>query len=156
MKKIVTTLLFCLVGFIAVKAQTTDTSALLKNHDFSGAEASKKHYYAIYQLDNNDPKIVEKAIRNINNALTDPRLKGKVEIEVITFAGGTEVVMKGSKYEEALKDLVLKGVIVAQCNNSLRERKVERSQVYDFVGVVPSGNGELIIRQGEGWAVVKP
>jgi len=156
MKQVVIALLLCTLGFATVKAQNTDTTALAKNHDFTGAEASKKHYYAIYQLDNNDPKIVEKAIRNINNALTDPRLKGKVEIEVITFAAGTEVVLKGSKYEEALRDLVLKGVIVAQCNNSLRERKIERSQVYDFVGVVPSGNGELIIRQGEGWAVVKP
>lgn len=156
MKQIITAFLFCVLGAGIANAQTTDTTALAKNHDFAGAEATKKHYHAIYQLDNNDPKVVEKAIRNVNNALTDPRLKGKVEIEVITFAAGTEVVLKGSKYEEALKDLVLKGVIVAQCNNSLRERKVERSQVYDFVGVVPSGNGELIIRQADGWAVVKP
>jgi len=156
MKKLYTSVFCCALITSTLTAQTTDTTALAKNHDYAGAEAPKKHYYAIYQLDSNDPKIVEKAIRNINNALTDPRLKGKVEIEVITFAAGTEVVLKGGKYEEALRDLVLKGVIVAQCNNSLRERKIERSQVYDFVGVVPSGNGELIIRQADGWAVVKP
>jgi len=155
MKQLITlALVFALIG--SANAQTTDTTLLAKNHDYAGAQATKKHYHAIYQLDSNDPKIIEKAIRNINNALVDPRLKDKVEIEVITFAGGTEVVVKGSKYEEALKDLVLKGVIVAQCNNSLRERKIERSGIYDFVGVVPSGNGELIIRQNEGWAVVKP
>lgn len=155
MKHLLASLLFCSMFTCAVKAQT-DTTLLAKNHDYSGAQATKKHYHAIYQLDSNDPKVIEKAIRNLNNALVDPRLKDKIEIELITFAGGTEVVVKGSKYEEALKDLVLKGVIVAQCNNSLRERKIERSSIYDFVGVVPSGNGELIIRQNEGWAVVKP
>jgi len=155
MKYLLTASLFLMIAQ-GVSAQTTDTAALARNRAYAGAEASKKHYRAIYQLDNNDPKIIEKAIRNINNALNDPRLKDKVEIEVVTFAGGTDAVLKGSKYEDALRDLVLKGVIVAQCNNSMRERKLSRDQIYDFVAVVPSGNGELIIRQGEGWGIVKP
>ena len=49
-----------------------------------------------------------------------------------------------------------KGVIVAQCSNTLRERKLTRNDIYDFIGVVPSGNGELIIREAQGWAIVKP
>lgn len=139
----------------SVSAQTTD-KALEKNRLFTGASASKKTYHAIYQLDNNDPKIIEKAIRNMNNALNDPRLTGKIEIELIAFGGGTEAYMKGSKYEEDLKLLVQKGVIVSQCNNTLKERKINRDQLYDFIAIVPSGNGELIIRQAEGWSVIKP
>ncbi len=49
-----------------------------------------------------------------------------------------------------------KGVIVAQCNNTLKERKIGRDQLYGFIAVVPTGNGELIIRQAEGWSVIKP
>jgi len=113
-------------------------------------------YHAIYQLDNSDEKIIGKAIRNINNALNDPRLAGKIEIELIAFGGGTDAYMKGSKYEEDLKALVQKGVIVSQCNNTLKERKITRDQLYDFIAIVPSGNGELIIRQAEGWSVIKP
>jgi intracellular sulfur oxidation DsrE/DsrF family protein len=45
---------------------------------------------------------------------------------------------------------------VAQCNNTLRERKISRDQLYDFIAVVPSGNGELIIRQADGWTIIKP
>ncbi len=136
-------------------AQTTD-KALEKNRAFTGAKATGKVYHAIYQLDNNDPKVIEKALRNLNNALNDPRLAGKIQIELIAFAGGTDAYMKGGKYENDLKALVEKGVIVAQCNNTLRERKIDREQIYDFIAVVPSGNGELIIRQAEGWSVVKP
>ena len=139
----------------AVTAQTNE-KAFENNKAFTGAKATQKMYHAIYQLDNNDPKIIEKAFRNINNALADPRLAGKIEIELVTFAGGTETVVKGSKYEEDLKALVQKGVIVAQCNNSLRERKLTPDQLYDFIAIVPSGNGELIIRQAEGWSVIKP
>jgi len=136
-------------------AQETDM-ALSKNKAFTGANATLKSYHAIYQLDNNDPKIIGKAIRNINNALSDPRLAGKVEIELIAFAGGTDAYLKGSPFENDLKALVEKGVIVAQCANTLRERKIPIDQIYDFIAVVPSGNGELIIRQGAGWAIVKP
>lgn len=139
----------------AVTAQTT-TKALEKNRAFTGATASKKMYHAIYQLDVNDPKIIEKAIRNINNALTDPRLAGKIAIELIAFSGGTDAYMKDSKYEQDLKALVEKGVIVSQCNNTLKERKIDRNKLYDFIAIVPSGNGELIIRQAEGWSVIKP
>ena len=72
--------------------------------EFTGAEAKLKSYKAIYQLDSNDPKIIEKAIRNINNALDDPRLQGKLQIELITFSGGTEAYLKSSsKFEEPLK-----------------------------------------------------
>lgn len=138
-----------------VMAQSQDP-VFEKNYSFSGASATQKSYRAIYQLDSNEPKVIEKALRNINNALQDPRLQGKLQIELVAFAGGTEAYMKGSKYENELKALVGKGVIVAQCSNTLKERKISRDQLYDFIGVVPSANGELIIRQSEGWAVIKP
>jgi len=145
------------IAFLTVTATAqTGTDALQKNAAFTGAKASQKIYHAIYQLDKNDPKVIEKAIRNINNALNDPRLTGKIQIELIAFSGGTDAFMKGGKYEADLKALVEKGVIVAQCNNTLHERKISRDQLYDFIAIVPSGNGELIIRQAEGWAVIKP
>ena len=149
-------ILLCLVLVTSVtKAQVTKT-AIEKNKLFTGAKATKKMYHAIYQLDNAEPKIIEKSIRNINNALNDPRLYGKIEIELVAFGGGTDAYLKGGKYEEDLKAMVQKGVILSQCNNTLIERKITRDQIYDFLAVVPSGNGELIIRQAEGWAIIKP
>ena len=155
MKKVSLLVLSIVLLTTATTAQTND-KALENNKAFTGARATKKMYHAIYQLDNADEKIIDKAIRNINNALNDPRLAGKIKIELIAFGGGTDAYLKGSKYEEDLKALVQKGVLVAQCNNTLKQRKITRDQLYDFIGIVPSGNGELIIRQAEGWSVIKP
>ncbi|MFT4024151.1 MAG: DsrE family protein [Flavihumibacter sp.] len=152
-------MIFCaLAAGLLMTGATAQTAGdpLTANAAFTGAKAEKKKYQAIYQLDNGDPKIIEKAIRNINNALADPRLSGKLTIELVTFSGGTEACLKGNKFEADLKSLVEKGVIVAQCSNSLRERKIERSQLYDFIALVPSGNGELILRQQQGWTIIKP
>jgi len=155
MKKVSLLVLSIVLLTTATTAQTND-KALENNKAFTGARATKKMYHAIYQLDNADEKIIDKAIRNINNALNDPRIAGKIKIELIAFGGGTDAYLKGSKYEEDLKALVQKGVVVAQCNNTLKQRKITRDQLYDFIGIVPSGNGELIIRQAEGWSVIKP
>lgn len=138
-----------------LSAQTQEE--LTKNALFQGAVAEKKVYHTIYQLDSSDPKTIEKAVRNINNALDDPRLKGKLTIELITFSGGTEAFLKdSSKYAEQFKKLIARGVIVAQCTNSLKERNLTKEQLFDFIGYVPSGNGELIIRAHQGWNIVKP
>jgi intracellular sulfur oxidation DsrE/DsrF family protein len=151
-----TFLLLALVMISMAATAQTDDKTFENNRAFTGAKAPEKMVHAIYQLDDNDPKIIEMVFRYINNALADPRLAGKIEIELVAFGAGTDVNIKGGKYEEDLKSLVQKGVIVAQCNNSLKMRKLSRDQIYDFLAVVPSGNGELIIRQAEGWSIVKP
>lgn len=155
MKKL-TLMMFCFITITTATSAQTSNNMLEKNRAFTGATAKQKQYHAIYQMDTNDPKIIEKTFRNISNSLNDPRLSGKIKIELIAFSGGTDAYMKGSKYEDDLKALVQKGVIVAQCNNTLKERKISRDQLYDFIAIVPTGNGELILRQAEGWAVVKP
>lgn len=142
--------------FCTVANGQNDSQLLNRNKAFTSAEASQEMYHAIYQLDSNDPKIIEKAIRNIKNALDDPRLKGKLQIELIAFSGGTDAYLKSSKYEDDLKSLINKGVIIAQCENTLRERHIAKEDIFDFVALVPTGNGELIIREAEGWAIIKP
>jgi len=150
--------LLCVTGilFASTVAAQAKEDALQKNKEFTGAKATLKEYHAIYQIDENNPDIFKKAIRNIINALNDPRLAGKVKIELIAYAGGTAINLKANNYGDQLKELIEKGVIVAQCHNSLVEQKISPDQIYDFVAIVPSGNGELILRQAEGWAIVKP
>ncbi|MET3114911.1 intracellular sulfur oxidation DsrE/DsrF family protein [Pedobacter sp. CG_S7] len=123
---------------------------------FTGAKANKKHYKALYVLNSGDDKKISGTLRNIKNALEDPRLKGKLEVELIVFGDGVAVYSKSGKYQEPLQALKEKGVLLAQCENTLRERKIEKSELFDFISFVPSGNGEIIIRQQQGWSVVHP
>jgi intracellular sulfur oxidation DsrE/DsrF family protein len=123
---------------------------------FTGAEAKLKHYDALYILNSGDEKKIKGTLRNMENALEDPRLKGKLHLELIVFGDGVAVYMKSGSYEQALKDLQAKGVVLAQCNNTVRERKIDKNELFPFISYVPSGNGEIIIRQYEGWAVVQP
>ena len=123
---------------------------------FKGAEATKSHYKAVYYLNSNDPAKIKATLHNMDNALEDVRLKGKIELELVVFGDGTAVFMKENPYEETLLNLQKKGVILAQCSNTIKQRNIDVATLFPFISFVPSGNGELIIRQQEGWAAVHP
>ena len=141
---------FAFLAFVKTASAQTDPAA------FTGATAKLKHYDALYILNSNDDKKIKATLRNIDNALEDVRLKGKLHVELIAFGDGVAVYMKSDAYEQTLKDLQAKGVVLAQCSNTIKERKIDKNDLFPFVSYVPSGNGEIIIRQYEGWAVVHP
>lgn len=148
--------LLILIPFILITAISSGLSAQEKASQYVGAIAKKKTYKALYVLNSADEKHISGTLRNMNNALEDPRLKGKLELELIAFGDGVAVYLKNGKFLDQLNILRNKGVILAQCENTIRERKIDKSSLFDFINYVPSGNGEIIIRSAEGWAIVHP
>jgi intracellular sulfur oxidation DsrE/DsrF family protein len=142
---------FALLLFVkTANAQQTDPA------EFTGAQPKLKSYSVLYILNSNDDKKIKSTMRNMDNALEDARLKGKLHMELIVFGDGVAAYMKSGPYEQALKDLQAKGVILAQCSNTVRERKIDKNDLFQFISYVPSGNGEIILRHYEGWATVHP
>jgi intracellular sulfur oxidation DsrE/DsrF family protein len=141
---------------IILAVASIKTALAQSNADFKGATASLPHYKALYFVDDTASAKINMTLRNINNAIEDPRLKGKVEVELVAFAGGYTMFLKSGKYESQLKALQAKGVVLAECENTIRERKIDKATLFDFIGYVPSGNGEIIIRGNEGWTIVHP
>jgi intracellular sulfur oxidation DsrE/DsrF family protein len=125
-----------------------------KKLNFHGAVANLKSYKALYILNQSDEKKIKGLIRNINNALNDPRLKGKLQVELVAFGDGVEIFRKTNHYDTLLIDLQKKGVLLAECENTIRERKTSKEELWSFISYVPSGNGEIIIRQQQGWAIL--
>jgi hypothetical protein len=122
---------------------------------FSPAAASLQQYHALYVINEAGPKI-KSIIGNITNVLKDPRLEGKLIIELLAFGDGIEMLLKANNHEALLRPLLDKGVVFVQCINTLTGRGISREELYPFVHYVPSANGEIILRQYEGWAIVKP
>lgn len=145
--------LFILVFLSAVGpaiAQTSDLST------FHGAEPTKTKYRAAYQLNTSDTLQIISTLLNIQNALNDPRLKGKLDVELVVHGPGVAVFRKESKFEKTLQGLQKQGVILAMCENTMRRNNISHDALFPFISYVPSGNGELIIREQEGWAVIHP
>ena len=116
----------------------------------------KTKYKAIYQLNSDDDKVIRNTLRNIKNALEDPRLQNKVTIELVAHGGGVTAYKKDHPYEALLQELQAKGVLLVECENTMRERNIAKEELFPFIRYTPSGNGELIIKQAEGWSYVHP
>ncbi|WP_374460895.1 DsrE family protein [Chryseobacterium taeanense] len=130
---------------ISLKGFAQKTSAVYKP-----AKSVDREYKALYVINESDDAKIRAVVRNINNALEDPRLKGKLKVELLAFGGGVEMFRKSNPYYELLMGLKDKGVTMVQCENTLREKKIDKSELFDFVNYTPSGNGEIILRQYEG------
>ena len=123
---------------------------------YHGAAATKAHYGAIFHLDSGGDKAIKKTLNNIENLLQDPRLKGKIKVELLANSKGFDVYVKNNGFEKKLEHLQKEGVILAQCANTLHELHIDRKDLYPFISIVPSGVGEITIRESEGWAYIHP
>jgi hypothetical protein len=101
--------------------------------NFHGADDTLKSYKALYILDESNEKKIKGVMRNINNALSDPRLKGKLQVELVAFGDGVEIFKKTNHYDTLLLALQKRGDILAQCENTIRERKISKSELWPFI-----------------------
>ena len=151
MKTIHTLFISGLIGLASpAMAQTTNPA------DFHGATATKPRYRVAYQLNSGDSLRIKGTLKNIQNALNDPRLKGKLDVELVVHGSGVAAFRKDASYEKTMLGLQKQGVILAMCENTMRAEKISRDELFSFLSYVPSGNGELIIREQEGWAIIHP
>ncbi len=123
---------------------------------YHGADATLKSYKALFILDDADPKKMHMILHNIENSLDDPRLEGKLKVELIAFGPGVKLYLKTSHMDTLLLPLVKRGVIFAECENTMKMAKLTPDQLWPFVSYVPSGNGEIIIRESQGWVGIHP
>ncbi|MGI4729702.1 MAG: hypothetical protein ACRYGB_14095, partial [Janthinobacterium lividum] len=66
--------------FLLAKPAAAQTNAV-----FTGAKLILKSYNALYILNSNDDKKIKATLCNLDNALEDPRLKGKLHVELIAY-----------------------------------------------------------------------
>lgn len=121
-----------------------------------GTPATKDRYLVAYQINSGDDTHIASALKNIGNALTDPRLKGKLQVRLVVHGSGVKTLRKDGGFEAPLRALADQGVALLQCERTLAERKIPKTDLLPFISYVPSANGELIILQQQGWAILHP
>ena len=73
-------------------------------------------------------------------------------MEVVTNSEGVKALLNTSPYGERVDELTAKGVRFILCSKSLRAMVLKKEEFFDRAEVVPSGTGELVKKQIEGWA----
>jgi intracellular sulfur oxidation DsrE/DsrF family protein len=108
----------------------------------------------VVHLDEADPDKHEAVLRNIGHMLSE--LGADTPVELVAHGPGLAVTLSGAVHEKQVLELLSRGVSVAACGNTIRRQNLTSDALIPGVSVVPAGIAQIVRRQREGWAYVRP
>ncbi|NIQ06477.1 MAG: hypothetical protein GWO20_12345 [Candidatus Korarchaeota archaeon] len=95
------------------------------------------------------------ALSYIHNLFDDLGMD-QVDFELVLNGSGVKLMKKESRFKSFLNNIAKRGVTFAVCANSLDDLGIEEEELLDFAEIVSAGVSELVKKQNQGWAYVKP
>ncbi|WP_395617160.1 DsrE family protein [Aquirufa sp.] len=118
------------------------------------AFAQNQTHKVVVQLNTSDTLVWQGALKNISNLQT--ALGSSTQIELVAHGSGISILVDGKTTQKAkIAELAAMGVLFKACENTIRERKIDRATILPQVGTVPSGVAEVVLKQEAGWAYLK-
>ncbi len=130
-------------------------AALLLISFVTKSYSQKQAHRIVFQftnaVDTNQQKAFIKQLENLTDYWEDAKC------EVVLYNQGVELLMKSNTvYAERLQALSQKGVEFFICENTLKNRKLNKDIfMTDLAQYVPAGIAEIVLKQEEGWSYIK-
>ena len=117
-------------------------------------KASKKEK-VVFQVSDGDPMKWNLALNNMQN-VQDALGKDKVDVELVVYGPGIGMLKAESTTGNRVNDAVAAGVKVVACEVTMKAQKLTKDDMLASISYVPGGVIELMKREKEGWAYVRP
>ena len=117
------------------------------------AQAAKNR--VVIQVSDNDPSKWNLALNNAKNLQADLGA-ANVEVEIVAYGPGLAMLKKGSAVATRVDEAVVSGTKVLACENTMRNQKVEKAEMIHDIGYVGAGVVEIMQKQQQGWAYLRP
>ena len=137
----------CASLFVAVLAFSAPLPAL-------AADAPGKAR-VIFQVSDADPAKWNLALNNAKNVQTDLGA-ANTEIEIVAYGPGIGMLKADAEVANRIEDAVAGGVKVVACENTMKAQKLSKDDMQKNIGYVAAGVVELMRRQQQGWAYIRP
>jgi uncharacterized protein len=120
----------------------------------TSSKASKKEK-VVFQVSDADPTKWNLALNNMQN-VQQALGKDKVDVELVVYGPGLGMLKAESTAGNRVNDAVADGVKVVACEVTMKAMKLTKDDMLGSVGYVPGGVIELMKRQKEGYAYIRP
>jgi intracellular sulfur oxidation DsrE/DsrF family protein len=137
----------CTSLFVAVLALTAPSLALAAD------PAGKAR--VVFQVSDADPAKWNLALNNIKNVQTDLGA-ANTEVEIVAYGPGIGMLKADATIANRVIDAMAAGVKVVACENTMTNQKMKREDMIDKISYVKAGVVELMQKQREGWAYIRP
>jgi intracellular sulfur oxidation DsrE/DsrF family protein len=109
----------------------------------------------VMQVSDNDPAKWNLALNNAKNVQTDLGA-ANVDIEIVAYGPGINMLKADSVVGNRVDEALAAGVKVVACENTMRNQKLARQDMLPKVDYVMAGVVELMQKQQQGWAYIRP
>jgi hypothetical protein len=114
-----------------------------------------KRYRVVIQVSDGEPGSWRTALNNVRNIQNRVGEKN-TDIEVVAYGPGIDMLKSNSPVGGRIGETMATGVRVVACENTMQGRKLTRKDMLPRIGYVPAGVVEVIVKQQEGWAYIRP
>ncbi len=140
---------------LAALAATSFLSAGLLHAQAPQTRAPAHRAKVVIQVSDADPGKWNLALNNAKNIQTDLGA-ANVDVEIVAYGPGIGMLKADSAVAGRIDEAASAGVKVMACENTMRNQKLTKTDMLNGLGYVPSGVVELMQRQQQGWAYIRP
>jgi hypothetical protein len=127
------------------------TSVLAQDSKTQTTKKSK----VVFQVSDGDSKKWDLTLNNVKNVIKDLG-KDNVEVEIVAYGPGIDMFKFESPAASRIEEVQKMGAQVMICENTMRAQKIAKSDMLDHLGYVEAGVSQLIKRQQQGYAYIRP
>ena len=109
----------------------------------------------VMQVSDADPGKWNLALNNARNLQADLGA-ANVEIEIVAYGPGIGMLKADSVVGNRIGEALGSGVKVAACENTMRGQKLAKADMLSGISYVDAGVVEIMQRQQQGWAYLRP
>jgi len=109
----------------------------------------------VMQVSDADPARWNLALNNAKNVQTDLGA-ANVDIEIVAYGPGLGMLMADSVVGNRVAEAIGAGVKVIACENTMRGRKLTQADMLGEIAYVSAGVVEIMQKQQQGWAYIRP
>jgi uncharacterized protein len=109
----------------------------------------------VMQVSDGDAAKWNLALNNARNLQTDLGA-ANVDIEIVAYGPGIGMLKSDSTVGNRVDEAVGSGVKVMACENTMRGQKLTKADMLPTVSYVPAGVVEIMQKQQQGWAYIRP
>jgi intracellular sulfur oxidation DsrE/DsrF family protein len=111
--------------------------------------------HVVFQVSDNDPGKWNLALNNAKN-VQDAFGANKVDVEIVVYGPGIGMLKAEAPTANRVTGATKDGVQIVACENTMTAQKLTKADMNPAIGYVPGGVIEIMKRQGEGWAYIRP
>lgn len=119
------------------------------------AQTAPAKHKVVFQVSDAEPQKWNLTLNNARNVL-DELGEDAVDMEIVAYGPGLGMLKGDSPVAKRVADALKVGVKVVACENTMKVQKLVYADMLPSIGYVSAGVVELMKKQREGFAYIRP